>query len=95
VNDLSRVEMYFVSLTRDGGKEAYCCEHDNEHSGYVKCREFFTLAEETSSEKNGAACSSSVNRQFKGKGKAIPLQAWTGPEDCRRLRLLDFKTIGT
>jgi len=29
------------------------------------------------------------------KGKAIPLQAWTGPERFRRLRLLDFKTIGT
>ena len=31
----------------------------------------------------------------KGKGKAIPLQAWTGPEGCRRLRLPDFKTVGT
>jgi len=31
----------------------------------------------------------------KGKDKTIPLQAWTGPEDSRRLRLLDFKTIGT
>jgi len=31
----------------------------------------------------------------KGKGKSIPLQAWTGPEDSRRLRLLDFKTIVT
>jgi hypothetical protein len=31
----------------------------------------------------------------KGKGKAIPLQGWAGPEDCRRLRLPDFKTIGT
>jgi len=29
------------------------------------------------------------------KGKAIPLQAWTGPEVSRRLRLPDFKTIGT
>jgi len=29
------------------------------------------------------------------KGKAIPLQAWTGPEGSRRLRLQDFKTIGT
>jgi hypothetical protein len=29
------------------------------------------------------------------KGKAIPLLAWTGPEGFRRLRLLDFKTIGT
>jgi len=28
-------------------------------------------------------------------GKAIPLQAWTGPEGSRRLRLLDFKTTGT
>jgi hypothetical protein len=31
----------------------------------------------------------------KGKGKAIPVQAWTGPEGSRRLRLPDFKTIGT
>ena len=34
-------------------------------------------------------------KQNKGKGKAIPLQAWTGPEGSRRLRLPDFKTIGT
>jgi len=31
----------------------------------------------------------------KDKGKAIPLQVWTGPEDSRRLRLPDFMTIGT
>jgi hypothetical protein len=30
-----------------------------------------------------------------GKAKAILLQALTGPEVPRRLRLLDFKTIGT
>jgi len=29
------------------------------------------------------------------KNKAIPLQAWTGPEGSRRLRLPDFKTIAT
>jgi len=29
------------------------------------------------------------------KGKAIPLQAWTGPEGSRRLRLPNFKTVGT
>ena len=29
------------------------------------------------------------------KGKAIPLQASTGPEGSRRLRLPDFRTIGT
>jgi len=27
--------------------------------------------------------------------KAIPLQAWTGPEGSRRLRLPDFQTFGT
>jgi len=31
---------------------------------------------------------------LKVKGKAIPLQTWTGPEGSRRLRLPDFKTIG-
>jgi hypothetical protein len=31
----------------------------------------------------------------KGKGKAIPLQAWTGPEDSRKMRLPDFNSIGT
>jgi hypothetical protein len=30
----------------------------------------------------------------KGKGKAIQLQALIDPEDCRRLRLPDFNTIG-
>jgi len=29
------------------------------------------------------------------KDKAIPLQAWTGPEGSRRMRLPDFKTVGT
>jgi len=27
------------------------------------------------------------------KVKAIPLQAWTGAEGSRRLRLTDFKTV--
>jgi hypothetical protein len=31
----------------------------------------------------------------KGKGKAIPLHAWAGPDGSRRLRLSDFKTNGT
>jgi hypothetical protein len=28
------------------------------------------------------------------KGKAILVQAWTGPEGSRRMRLPDFQTVG-
>jgi hypothetical protein len=28
----------------------------------------------------------------KSEGKAVPLQAWSGPEDSRKLRLPDFMT---
>jgi hypothetical protein len=35
------------------------------------------------------------NFDIKGKGKANPLQARTGPEGFRRLKLPDFKTIST
>jgi hypothetical protein len=40
---------------------------------------------------------SSLNGEYKlnNAGKAIPLQAWTGPQGSRRLRLPGFKTIGT
>jgi len=31
----------------------------------------------------------------RSRSKAIPLQAWTGPENSRRLRFPDFKTKGT
>ena len=37
-----------------------------------------------------------VNKQrkvsVKGKGKAVPLQAWSGPEGSRKLRFPDFVT---
>jgi len=29
---------------------------------------------------------------YKGKGKAVPLQAWSGPEGSRKLRLPHFVT---
>jgi hypothetical protein len=34
-----------------------------------------------------------IEKGYKGKG--TPLQAWTGPEGSRSLRLPDFKTVGT
>jgi hypothetical protein len=41
--------------------------------------------------------SGTINRAWENskKGKSITLQALTGPEGSRRLRLPDFKTIGT
>jgi len=33
-----------------------------------------------------------INTAVKGKGKAIPLQAWSGPEGSRKLRFLDYMT---
>jgi hypothetical protein len=37
-----------------------------------------------------------ITGKGKGKrGKAIPLQAWTGPNCSRRLRLPDFTTVDT
>ena len=45
-------------------------------------------------ESNASKCLT-LTKHKKGKGKAIPLQPWTGPEGSRRLRLPDFKTVGT
>jgi hypothetical protein len=36
-----------------------------------------------------------LESNYEFKAKAFPLQALTGPEGSRRLRLPDFKTIGT
>jgi hypothetical protein len=33
-----------------------------------------------------------INIHKKGKGKTVPLQAWTGPEGSRKLRFPDFVT---
>ena len=29
---------------------------------------------------------------YKGRGRAVPLQAWSGPEGSRKLRFQDFMT---
>jgi len=38
---------------------------------------------------------SSLLRSLISSRNSIPLQAWTGPKGFRRLRLPDFKTVGT
>jgi hypothetical protein len=35
----------------------------------------------------------SCYRRGKVKGKAVPLQAWSGPEGSRNVRFLDFMTV--
>jgi len=40
-----------------------------------------------------AANSTFSTIRIKGKGKADPLQAWTGPEGSRKLRFLYFVTM--
>jgi len=41
------------------------------------------------------SCGNPRTTRYRSSAKAIPLQAWTGPKGSRRLRLPDFKTIGT
>jgi hypothetical protein len=49
---------------------------------------------ETSTPQNGKTHQYYAKKVLK-IGKAIPLQAWTGPEGSGKLRFPDFKTIGT
>ena len=44
---------------------------------------------------NVPLCSALYSHFSSSKSKAIPLQAWTGPEGSRKLTFSDFKTIGT
>ena len=37
-------------------------------------------------------CTKHVDLTALGKGKAVPLQAWSGPEGSRKLRFPDFMT---
>jgi hypothetical protein len=57
----------------------------------IDCFYFFKLSQTESTPKHF------FRKKALGKGisKAIPLQTLTGPECFRRLRLPDFKTIGT
>ncbi len=51
--------------------------------------------EDFSSQKTYTETSAVVRVKHRhNKGKAIPLQAWTGPEGSRRLRFPDFMTVG-
>jgi len=43
---------------------------------------------------DGYICIAEISSCFYSKAKAIPLQARTGAEGSRRIRLPDFKAIG-
>jgi hypothetical protein len=49
----------------------------------------------TSTHRTNSVDEGAHNFEWIGEGKAIPLQVLTGPEGSRRLRLPDFKTVGT
>ena len=42
---------------------------------------------------SSSSCGSSSNSSSSSKGKAVPLQAWSGPEGSRKLRFPDFMTM--
>ena len=46
-------------------------------------------------EENTLAMGSARPLTEMSKGKAVPLQAWSGPEGSRKLRFPDFKIIDT
>jgi len=58
----------------------------------VSIKELYYDARPTRSQDDHLSC---YSFSFPCKGKAIPLQAWTGPEIYRSIWLLYFKTIGT
>ena len=71
------------------------------HSGHTDCRVSGQQRDVTSGWVVTAAVSQSlsicrgvttVDGLEKGKGKAVPLQAWSGPEGYMKLRLPDFMT---
>jgi hypothetical protein len=66
----------------------------------AKCTFIFWVPCRDSQVWNSVATIGQSHRKDTGKilahkktGKAIPVQAWTGPEGSRRLRFTDFKTI--
>ena len=42
--------------------------------------------------KPGVFLNKKIGGIYNSKGKAVPLQAWSGPEGSRKLRLPDFMT---
>ena len=62
------------------------------HYESLKTQTFYQLPDASS-----GTCTSTWScfyHHLTGEGNAIPLQAWTGPDGSRRLRLSDFMTIG-
>jgi hypothetical protein len=89
-------------LDGDDGSDGGVTGDDDEEDGDPDCSEFIKKLEsatrETWKKKNSDFRSMKhavLQTACIGKGKAIPLQAWSGNGGSRRLRLMDFKTIST
>ena len=60
-----------------------------DHPDFLSCRHFSVGQQVSYNSEIAALVFMNTNI-----GKATPLQAWTGPDGSRKLRLPDFKTIG-
>jgi hypothetical protein len=69
----------------------HCCHAKTKSITYSECVFVALSIEHEMHVRHIAICS----LLGKSKGKATPLQAWTGSEGSRKLRFSDFKTIGT
>jgi hypothetical protein len=69
-------------------------DEDGRHIYHVpNVKHFFTLSDRSINKIT--SCGWTIGVFPPVEGKAIQLQALTGPEGSRRLRIPDFKTIGT
>ena len=70
------------------GQVAGICECGNGQSGSIKLGEFLNQLQSVQLLKKDSAAWS----KLKGKGKGVPLQAWSDPRGSRKLRFLDYVT---
>jgi hypothetical protein len=85
--DADKCDVYQSNLTRNDDNY----ENINNNAGNNSSNK----NKKTATTKTTSSSNKNIKLKCTSKGKAIPLQAWTGPEGSRRFRLPDFKTIGT
>jgi hypothetical protein len=93
--ELTSAAQIGIIICANAGNESNSLDVPGRSRSIVKDAEFLlrpivTIYLPVLSEKSRA-----TGRQFYYKGKVIPVQAWTGADGSRTLRLPDFQTIST